>query len=280
MESIQNEQFPITVEIAGVTAFILCRFQENYEFLLPYQTVAAPAFTVEIMPEDIDFSQEHLTRYFGEPSEPYNDILLENVSIQNVLSRRLLEYNVLALHGSALCMDGEAVIFTAKSGTGKSTHARFWREVYGDRVWMINDDKPMIRLENGSARVYGTPWDGKHHLSRNASAPLRAIVKLERDEENRIEPMNRADAFQLLMTHGAVTRRGPMRLSGAAKLRAMALETALTDAADFYRLGCAMTPDAARVAWEGIQRHQGISRETGFAIDYDGKKGGCRDGKV
>ena len=260
MEPMQSEPKPIVVEIAGVTARILCRFPENRDFFLAYQTEKAPEITVEITPEDVEFSIAHLTRYFGEPSRPYDDVLLENVSIQNVLSKRLLDYNVLALHGSALCMDGEAIIFTAKSGTGKSTHTRLWREVFGDRVWMINDDKPMIRLENGCARVYGTPWDGKHHLSRNASAPLRAIVKLERAEENRIELMNRADAFQLLMTHGAVTRRGPMRLSGAAKLRALALETALLDAADFYRLGCTMEPDAARAAWEGIQELQGISR--------------------
>ena len=279
MESMQNEK-TITVEIAQVTARILCRFSENYEFFLPYQTPKVPEITVEITPEDVEFSLAHLARYFGEPTVPYNDVLLENVSIQNVLSRRLLEFNVLALHGSALCMDGEAIIFTAKSGTGKSTHARFWREVFGDRVWMINDDKPMIRIENGKATVYGTPWDGKHHLSRNASAPLRAIVKLERDEENHIEPMDRADAFQALMTHGVCTKRGPMRLSGAAKLRAMALEMALLDAAEFYLLGCSMEPDAARVAWEGLRKNQGISRKTGFAIDHNSKKGENFNGKV
>ena len=276
----QNEKGFITVEIAGVTARILCGFPENYEFFLPYQTEKVPEITVEITPEDVDFSLTHLARYFGEPSVPYSDGFLENVSIQNVLSRRLLEYNVLALHGSALCMDGKAIIFVARSGTGKSTHARFWRETFGDRVWMINDDKPMIRIESGKAFVYGTPWDGKHHLSRNASAPLRAIVKLERDAENHIEPMNRADAFQVLMTHGVCTRRGPMRLSGEAKLRAMALETALLDVAEFYRLGCSPEPDAALAAWEGMQILQGISRKTGFAKDHNGKKGGGSDGKV
>ena len=260
METMQNEIRPVTIELAGVSAEILCRFPENYEFLLPYQTEKVPAFTVEVTPEDDAFSIEHLTRYFGRRARSFSGASLENVSIQNVLTRRLLEYNVLAMHGSALCMDGEAIIFTAKAGTGKSTHTRFWRETFGERVWMINDDKPMIRLENGRALVYGTPWDGKHHLSRNASAPLRAIVKLERDEENRIAPMNRADAFQNLMTHGVCTRRGPMLLSGAAKLRAMALETALLDAADFYRLGCRPEPEAARVAWEGMQSLRGSSR--------------------
>ena len=244
METMQNEIRPVTIELAGVSVEILCRFPETREFLLPYQTEKAPAFTVEVTPEDDAFSIEHLTRYFGRRARSFSGASLENVSIQNVLTRRLLEYNVLAMHGSALCMDGEAIIFTAKAGTGKSTHTRFWRETFGERVWMINDDKPMIRLENGRALVYGTPWDGK----------------LERDEENRIAPMNRADAFQNLMTHGVCTRRGPMLLSGAAKLRAMALETALLDAADFYRLGCRPEPEAARVAWEGMQSLRGSSR--------------------
>ena len=78
-------------------------------------------------------------------------------------------------------MDGEAYIFTAVSGTGKSTHAMLWREVFGERVRMINDDKPLIRITpEGKAVVYGTPWDGKHHLSKNSAFPLKAICWLTR----------------------------------------------------------------------------------------------------
>ena len=81
-------------------------------------------------------------------------------------------------------MDGAAYLFTAPSGTGKSTHTRLWREVFGDRVWMINDDKPMLRISENLVTAYGTPWNGKHHISRNASAPLKAIVQLNRGKEN------------------------------------------------------------------------------------------------
>ena len=151
--------------------------------------------------DGIDFSLTLLTRWYGKSMQPYDGVYLENMSIQNILSKRLLDYNVLLLHGSALCMDGEAYIFTAPSGTGKSTHVRYWRETFGDRVWMINDDKPMIRMENGKATVYGTPWDGKHHLSRNASAPLKAVVWLKRDKENHIERLQiAADVKEILQT--------------------------------------------------------------------------------
>ena len=139
-------------------------------------------------------------------SQPYSSTFLENMSIRSLLIKKLLDYNAIQLHGSALCMDGEAYVFTAPSGTGKSTHARFWRETFGDRVWMINDDQPMIRIEGGKAIVYSMPWDGKHHLSRNASAPLKAVVWLTRGTENHIERISKTAAYPILLKQTAKSR--------------------------------------------------------------------------
>ncbi len=83
-------------------------------------------------------------------------------------------YDTVLFHGSALAIDGDGYLFTAKSGTGKSTHTRLWRERFGDRVVMINDDKPLLHIDAGSVIAYGTPWNGKHRLGTNASVPLRA----------------------------------------------------------------------------------------------------------
>ena len=234
------------MKIAGIPVRIKCKYPKNYDFLLPYATEEEAEFTVEVTADDIAYTQDHLERSYGKQEWSNFGSYLENVSILFVLSKKLLDYNVLLLHGSALCMDGEAYIFTASSGTGKSTHARFWRETFGERVWMINDDKPMIRIENGKATVYGTPWDGKHHLSRNASAPLKAIIWLKRDVENHIEPLDKGDIFPVLMVQSAWTKRGPLRL------KAVQLEIKLLDTAEFYELGCNMDPEAARIAWQGM----------------------------
>ena len=237
----------MVIEIAGVPAEVICRYAENECFLRAYASDRTPVFTVAPRDGDLMRVQEDFDRMDeaeGVPKHRRSEAFLENSAIHTLLAERLTEYGVLLLHGSALCMDGEAYIFTAASGTGKSTHARLWREAFGNRVWMVNDDKPMLKITAGGATVYGTPWDGKHHLSRNASAPLKAIVMLRRDTTNHIEPLSKADAFPELMRQSFRSQSAPAR--------SLALVRRLLDAAELYSLGCNMSPEAARVAWEGM----------------------------
>ena len=247
--SAQRTMNAVTIEIAGIPAEIRCRYPENVRFFLDYATDKPPLFAVEATDEDIEQTRADYVRMDdarGWPQIKREESFMENNALHALLAEALLAHGVLLVHGSALCMDGQAVIFSAKSGTGKSTHTRLWREAFGDRVWMINDDKPMLRLIDGKAYVYGTPWNGKHHLSTNAGAPLAAIVLLERDETNHVEPMSPADAYTMLLRHVY-----HFKSTGSAA-RVMDLETQLLTAVRFYRLGCNMDPDAARIAYEGI----------------------------
>ncbi len=238
-----------TIEIAGVPAEIRCRFPENRNFFRDYLTDRAPLIAVQPSAGDLELMQHEvdvIDDVEGLPKHRREDVFLENIALHYLLVEKLLAYGVLLVHGSALCMDGQAVVFIAHSGTGKSTHTRLWRDAFGDRVWMINDDKPMLRIDGGKVTVYGTPWDGGHHLSRNASAPLKAIVRLTRDETNRIRPVAKADAFPMLMPL-AYSSKDPETMAQILKL-----ERQLLDAADFYLLGCNMTPKAALVAQKEI----------------------------
>ena len=80
--------------------------------------------------------------------------------------------------------DGEGYVFSAVSGTGKSTHTALWRRHFGNRVTMINDDKPVIRKCDGKFYAYGTPWMGKADIGTNTKAPVKAVYILQRAEEN------------------------------------------------------------------------------------------------
>lgn len=108
----------------------------------------------------------------------------------SLFHRKLTMFDGLMLHSSCIEMDGRAYCFSADSGTGKSTHTSIWKKVFGDKVTYVNDDKPVVRKIDGKYYAFGTPWSGKTDLNNNISAPLCAIVFIERAEQNSIEPMD------------------------------------------------------------------------------------------
>lgn len=129
---------------------------------------------------------------------PHADAYLETLAVLRALADQLPAEGRLLIHGSAVAVDGAAVLFAAPSGTGKSTHARLWRERFGSRAVMINDDKPFLRVAPSGVVVYGTPWNGKHHLSANTCAPLRAVVFLEQSGTDAAERVTPADVLPQL----------------------------------------------------------------------------------
>lgn len=139
-------------------------------------------------------------------------------------------------------------LFTAKSGTGKSTHTRLWRELLGGRAVMINDDKPLISLSENGIMVHGTPWDGKHRLSTNMCVPLRALCILERAEENRIVPITKKDAYNMLMQQ-VYKPTEPQKL-----IKTMQLIDRLAASVKLYRLGCNMDIQAAQLAYIAMNK--------------------------
>lgn len=171
---------------------------------------------------------------------------LESLAIQRKLSEALIDYDTILFHSSALAVDGQGYLFAALSGTGKSTHSRLWREMYGDRVTMINDDKPFIHVGEDEVRVYGSPWNGKHHLGTNTSVPVKAICILTRDTTNHIERIKADEAFAILYQQ-TYRSKDPAKLA-----HTIDLITRMADKVSLYRLGCNMDPDAARVSYEGM----------------------------
>lgn len=117
----------------------------------------------------------------------------------NFYKQILHRYNGFMLHSSAIVVDGKAYIFTANSGVGKSTHTQLWLELFKDRAYILNDDKPALRLEQGKWYAYGTPWSGKHDLSRNERIPIGGIAVLARGEEDSIERFSGIQAITEVM---------------------------------------------------------------------------------
>lgn len=113
---------------------------------------------------------------------------IENIYSLSQFSAQLAGFNGIVLHGSAIVYNGNGYIFSGNSGIGKSTHTQLWQRYFGDdAVTVLNDDKPAIRVIKGKPYVYGTPWCGDSYVNTNDSAPLRAVVFLDKADNNTVQ---------------------------------------------------------------------------------------------
>lgn len=231
------------IEITSVHEDIhtLCK-----DYLFP----ANPDFSVVTTQEDIKFEREKSAKEDEAKEMPvrqFSDGYLETLAVYRKISEKMPDYDTILFHGSCVAVDGVGYLFTASSGTGKSTHAKLWRELLGDRAVMVNDDKPLIRLTDDGAIVYGTPWDGKHRLSSNISVPLKALCVLMRFEKNIINPITPSQAYATLMQQ---TYRPA---DSMAMIKTLRLIDKLSSSVSFWMLGCNMEIEAAKVAYEAMR---------------------------
>lgn len=166
----------------------------------------------------------------------------EYVFTSSVFYTGMLQYGGFMLHSSAVIMDGKAYLFSAPSGTGKSTHTGLWQKVFGDRVQILNDDKPAIRALDDGVFAYGTPWSGKTDLNINVKAPIAGICFLERSENNWIEKMDVASAISALLNQ---TIR-PFEMHDMDLLLGH-IEKVITSV-PVYKMGCNISDEAAIMA--------------------------------
>ncbi len=225
----------------------------------------APVISIKITPQEIAEEKEKALEYWrkagidaGEPEDSFFEYMI----VHSKALEELIHYQIIHIHGTAICVNGQGYLFTAPSGTGKSTHTRLWKERYGDEVEVINDDKPLIRVDDGSGNagsqgifLCGNPWNGKHGLGSQIEAPLRAIVRLRRGSVNEISQLGTTEAFKelFLQTHQF---QDPEKTQEAVKLLAYILERV-----PCYDLHCNKEIEAAEVVRNYLE-HNGRSLKT------------------
>lgn len=244
-----------TLRLAACNVAVHALFPFVKELCCDYLTDDPGDFSVEISPKDIDFERKKSARedeLEGIPIRHFSDEYLETLAVYRKIAEKMIDYDTLLFHGSVIAVDGVGYLFTAKSGTGKSTHTRLWRELFGRRAVMVNDDKPLLKVTDSGVWAYGTPWDGKHRLSSNISVPLKAICILERSETNYIESISKRDAIIMLMQQ-SYRPDDPVQMA-----KMMALVDKLGSGVMLYKLGCNMEPEAALVAYNGMNERKDV----------------------
>lgn len=238
-----------TYKIAEINIEIESVFDGVHDLCAEYCTNDPPDFSVRTTSEDIAREREKSAREnIAEGMEVinYSDSYLETLAVYRKIADKMAEYDTILFHGSVIAVDGQAYLFTAKSGTGKSTHTRLWREYFGNRAVMINDDKPLLRVSDNGVTAYGTPWNGKHNLGENTFAPLKAVCILNRGQINKIKPLGISEAMPVLIQQ--MYRSGDI----AALTKALSLLDRLTKNVSLYQLFCNISEDAVKTAYNGM----------------------------
>jgi hypothetical protein len=167
---------------------------------------------------------------------------------------RLIELDGAVLHGSAIAYNNQGIIFSANSGVGKSTHSSLWKERFGSKVMVVNDDKPAIRFYDEIPYIFGTPWSGKTGLNKNVQIQLKSIVFIKRAETNRIERLNTRDSIFSLMSQ--ISRPYYDVNIG---LKTMDVIEKLVKTVPIYRLHCNISEEAVDTAYQQMIKEGVIS---------------------
>lgn len=229
-------------KIAELSIELKCSGQTLLKQAEPYRTDAN---------DPVDMTIQILEQRLEKAKETYSHLSLNDC--EYVLTgfdfyRILLDFNGFGLHSSAVALNNKAVLFSAPCGTGKSTHASLWQKHFGeDKVIIVNDDKPALRLIEDTFYVYGTPWSGKSDLNANLKVPLQAIVFLEQSAENHIRRFRNKEAIKMLIYQSLRPNSDQDKM-----IKLLTLLDHLLNKIPIYQMGCTVSCDAVKLVYHMI----------------------------
>ena len=235
---------PYKIKIADRIAQVTPLFESTKAYCQKYLCDGDADFYITVTADDLIFEQEMLdieAREEGLKLRKFTAPFLERAAIQRKLAGELVKHDILLLHGSTVAVDGQAYLFTAACGTGKSTHTRLWRETFGDRAAMVNDDKPFLAISANGVTAYGSPWSGKHGLDSNIAVPLKGICILYRGDVNEIHEIQPKEATAMLRHQSFLAQQ-------ADEEKVYSLVDRLMEQVSLWEMRCTKSQEAAITA--------------------------------
>ncbi len=183
------------LSVAGHSFAINALYSQVYELCGEYLTEEPAEEEIYITEEDIDIEQNDIN---NEDAVIKRRSYLETLAVYRKIAEKMLDYDTFLMHGAVVGYKDASYMFTAASGTGKTTHILKWLDNLDD-AYVVNGDKPLIKITQDKAIACGTPWQGKEKLGQNCIVPLKAIVFMERAENNEIEEISFEKALSFLI---------------------------------------------------------------------------------
>lgn len=227
------------LKIAGLAINVVHRFDYVYNFCKGYITDDTPLFTVSAAEDEIENERRVSEDNFDEG-------YLECICIYRAIAEILPKYNRFVFHGATITFNDDGYVFTAPSGTGKSTHIKLWRNSFRNKVKIVNGDKPIFQIDGDRVFAYGTPWAGKEKWQRNVSAEIKGICLLRRGDSNIIRKISVVDSLSFFLKQTYI----PKNKETAEKT--LELIDSILRNVPIYELKCDISQDAVRVSFEAM----------------------------
>ena len=225
-----------TINIAELNICIDNKYSYVENMCSEYITSASPDFILSASSEEIN------DEAVGENSDMG---YCESLAIYRKIAEIIIKEQGFLIHGAAIEVMGTGVIFLAKSGVGKSTHALLWQKLLGNKMQFINGDKPLVRIYGEKVIVYGTPWAGKEKMHTNKCVELKKVCFIERSDVNECFSVSKGEFLEKLMEQIYIPRNTDNFLM------LLDLLSKFTDTTEFYLIKCNTDISAAYVAVKG-----------------------------
>ena len=236
------------IEMAGFVIEICNKYDfvknQCVDYIVDENTQAL--FSVEATTEQIEKERQDAT---FKTSDGY----LESVCIYRNIALMLPKFDAFLFHAAVVKVDDKGFAFTAKSGVGKSTHIRLWQKLLGDKLTIVNGDKPIIREIDGKVYAFGTPWCGKEGYNVNTSVELKAICFIERGEVDEIVP------FEKALAAGKIIHQIIVPKTSADTIKVLDMLDSFINKLDVWKLKCTMDISAAKLSYNAMKG--GINNE-------------------
>lgn len=247
MRIFRKKPQPFTVELANVPIEVNALYAQIKHFCRDYLSDGRAVYSVSVSRADIrrerKLSRQQAKRE-GQPLLRFRASYLETLALCRKVTEKLLENNVLLFHGAAIALNGKVYLFTASSGTGKTTHCNLWLKNVPD-CHILNGDKPLLKFCNDGIFACGSPWMGKENYGTNETLPLAAVCILERDKTNRICQTDIRDGFASLLNQCHIPEGKGNFLKAVQMLKTLS-------SVPMFRLGCNMEEEAAFVSYNAM----------------------------
>lgn len=231
-----------TVRMANMNIGIESVYEHLQEYCKDYCIPECnPDISIKVEKKDIEVERNN------EDGLTFSEEYLETIALLRKIAEVFPMYNRVLCHGAALTYADEgAFLFTAPSGTGKTTHIRMWRRHLGEAVRIVNGDKPFLEIREDTVQVYGTPWAGKERWQKNRDAELKGICHIKRGEKCSIRRLEPLECLDWIMNQVYVPQKGGMVEKTLEQIEK------ILERVPVYELTCDISEDAVRCCFEAM----------------------------